>query len=108
MENQNLVLPQQDGTLRLPLRQITYIEGERNYSYIHLSNGSKELSSKNLAYFEDILVDKNFYRAHRSFLVNKYHIKELIESHFVLNNKLEIPISRRNGTEAKAWFLGLE
>ena len=80
----------------------------RNYSYIHLSNGSKELSSKNLAYFEDILVDKNFYRAHRSFLVNKYHIKELIESHFVLNNKLEIPISRRNITEAKAWFLGLE
>ena len=108
VENQNLVLPQQDGTLRLPLKQITHVESERNYSYIHLSNGSKELSSKNLAYFEDILVDKNFYRAHRSFLVNKYHIKELIESHFVLNNKLEIPISRRNGTEAKAWFLGLE
>ncbi|MBK8736113.1 MAG: LytTR family transcriptional regulator DNA-binding domain-containing protein [Saprospiraceae bacterium] len=30
-----------------------------------------------------MLVDKNFYRAHRSFLVNKYHIQELIESRFV-------------------------
>ncbi|MFZ1845603.1 MAG: response regulator, partial [Saprospiraceae bacterium] len=47
IENQKLVLPQQNGTLRLPLKQITHIEGERNYSYIHLSNGNKELSSKN-------------------------------------------------------------
>ncbi|MBK8633622.1 MAG: response regulator [Saprospiraceae bacterium] len=45
VENQKLVLPTH-GTLRLPLKQITHIEGERNYSYIYLSNGSRELSSK--------------------------------------------------------------
>ena len=61
VEDQKLVLPTQNGTLRLPLKQITHIEGERNYSYIYLSNGSRELSSKNLAYFEDILIDKNFF-----------------------------------------------
>jgi two-component system, LytTR family, response regulator len=87
VENQKLVLPQQNGTLRLRLNQITHIEGERNYSYIHLLNGNRELSSKNLAYFEDILIDKNFFRSHRSYLVNRYHIKVLIEDHFVLKNK---------------------
>lgn len=58
VDNQKLVLSTQNGMLRLPLKQITHIEGERNYSYIYLSNGSRELSSKNLAYFEDMLIDK--------------------------------------------------
>ena len=90
--------------LRLPLKQITHIEGERNYSLIHLSNGLRELSSKNLAYFEDILIDKNFFRSHRSYLVNKYQIDKLKGDHFVLKNGFQIPISRRKATEANTWF----
>ncbi len=107
-EEQKLILPQQNGTLRLPLKQITHIEGERNYSIIHLSKGKKELSSKNLAYFEEILIDKKFYRCHRSHLVNGFHIKALTKGNFVLTNGTEIGISRRKETEAKAWFFGLE
>lgn len=108
VENQKLVLPQQNGTLRLPLKQITNIEGERNYSYIQMSNGNRELSSKNLAYFEEILMDKKFFRCHRSFLINKYHIEGIKDGQFVLKNGREIPISRRKGGEAEAWFFGLE
>ncbi len=108
VENQKLVLTTQNGTLRIPLKQITHIEGERNYSYIHLSNGSQKLSSKNLAYFEDILIDKNFFRSHRSYLVNRYHIKTIKEGQFILKNGIEIPISRRKETEAKTWFFILE
>jgi len=104
VEDQKLVLPTQNGTLRLPLKQITHIEGERNYSYIYLSNGSRELSSKNLAYFEDILIDKNFFRSHRSYLVNRYHINTLKNDQFVLKNGIEIPISRRKIIEADTWF----
>ncbi|MBK8701927.1 MAG: response regulator transcription factor [Saprospiraceae bacterium] len=108
VENQKLVLSTQSGTLRLPLKQITHIEGERNYSYIHFSNGSRELSSKNLAYFEDILLDKSFFRSHRSYLVNKYHIDALKNELFVLKNGTEIPISRRKKTEADSWFFSAE
>lgn len=102
--DQKLILPTQNRTLRLPLKQITYIEGVRNYSYIYLSNGSRELSSKNLAYFEDILIDKSFFRCHRSYLVNKYHIDAIKNDQFVLKNATEIPISRRKKTEAESWF----
>ncbi|MBL7701301.1 MAG: response regulator transcription factor [Ferruginibacter sp.] len=104
VEDQKLILPTQNGTLRLPLKQITHIEGERNYSYIHLSNGSRELSSKNLAYFEDILIDKNFFRSHRSYLVNRYHIDALKNDQFFLKNGVEVPISRRKRSEADSWF----
>lgn len=102
--DQKLLLSTQNGTLRLPLKQITHIEGDRNYSYIHLSTGSRELSSKNLAYFEDILIDKSFFRSHRSYLVNRYHIDALKNDHFILKNGSEIPISRRKLKEAESWF----
>lgn len=104
VDDQKLVLPTQSGTLRFALKQITHIEGERNYSYIHLSNGTRELSSKNLAYFEDILLDKSFFRSHRSYLVNKYHIAALKDDLFVLKTGVGIPISRRKKTEANSWF----
>lgn len=105
IEDQKLVLPTQTGTLRFALKQITHIEGERNYSYIHLLNGTRELSSKNLAYFEDILVDKNFFRCHRSHLVNRYHIEEFKNEHFLMKNGLEIPVSRRKKLHADIWFI---
>lgn len=104
VEDQKLVLPTQHGTLRLPLKHITYLEGERNYSYIHLSNGTRELSSKTLAYFEDILIDKHFFRSHRSYLVNKYHIEAITGDRFVLKGGGEVPISRRKRAEAETWF----
>jgi two-component system LytT family response regulator len=106
VDEQKLVLPTQTGTLRFALKQITHIEGVRNYSYIYLSNGSRELSSKNLAYFEDILIDKGFFRSHRSYLVNKTHIGVLKGDNFVLKSGVEIPVSRRKKTEADAWFFG--
>ncbi len=104
IDDQKLVLPTQTGTLRFALKQITHIEGVRNYSYIYLSNGTRELSSKNLAYFEDILLDKSFFRSHRSYLVNKYHIATLKDDQFILKSGVEIPISRRKKTEANEWF----
>ncbi|MFZ1791461.1 MAG: LytTR family DNA-binding domain-containing protein [Saprospiraceae bacterium] len=104
VENQKLVLPTHNGTLRLPLKQITHIEGERNYSYIYLSNGSRELSSKNLAYFEDILADKGFFRSHRSYLINRYHIDSLKDDFFILKNGLEIPIARRKKGDARGFY----
>jgi two-component system LytT family response regulator len=94
----------QEGTLKIPLRQISHIEGDRNYSYIHLSNGRNELSSKTLGYFEEILSDKGFLRCHRSFLVSKNQIEQLTTSEFKLKNETTIPISRRKLTVAKDWF----
>lgn len=102
--DQKLILQTQSGILRFPLKQIIKIESERNYSNIYLTNGTKELSSKNLAYFEDILDDKGFLRCHRSFLVNKYHIETHKNDLFVLKNGSEIPISRRKKTESEYWF----
>lgn len=107
VEEQKLVLPTQQKLLKIPLKQISYIESDRNYSYIHLTNGEKELSSKTLSYFEEMLNEKGFYRCHRSYLINQHHIKSLSNASFKLVDKIEIPISRRKKAEAKTWYAQL-
>ncbi len=105
VEEQSLLLQTQQGTLRLALKHIVKIEGERNYSYIYLSDNTKELSSKTLGYFEDILADKGFIRCHRSFLVNRFHIDSIQnQDSFLLKDSSRVPISRRKKSDAKKWF----
>lgn len=104
-EDQMLILQTQSGELKIALKQIIRIEGERNYSYIYLANNVKKLSSKTLGHFEEILSNKGFYRCHRSFLVNRVHVKDIEnKSEFILTNDVRIPISRRKKTEAVSWY----
>lgn len=81
------------------------IEGERNYSYIYLSNQSKKLASKALAHFEEILSNQVFFRYHRSFLVNGHHIRSIGNNgHFLLSDDTVVPISWKKKKKAAAWF----
>lgn len=105
VEDQSFLLQTQKGTLRLFLRNIVKIEGERNYSNIHLSNNKRVLSSKTLGYFEEILSEKGFFRCHRSFLINRYHIDHLGKSNFILKDQTQVLVSRRKKSEAKRWFM---
>jgi two-component system LytT family response regulator len=109
VSDQTLFLQTQKGTLRLHLKRIVKIEGNRNYSYLHLSDNTKLLSSKTLGFFEEILSDKHFFRCHRSYLVNGVFIKGIKKAtHFLLKNDSEVPISRRKKNAAKSWLLSLK
>lgn len=103
ISEQTLVLKTQQGELHLQLKDIVYVEGERNYSYIHLANNKKELLSKTLSHLEELLDDKGFYRCHKSYLVNKVHIVTAKNSLIILTGNLEIPISRRKKLLFKMW-----
>ena len=105
--NHQLNLQTQEGELNLTLKNIIRIEGERNYSYIYLTNGKKKLIAKTLADFEDLLKDKRFFRCHKSFLVNDFHINSVRNStNLVMSDGLEIPISRRKKDDFKIWYEG--
>lgn len=104
-EDQRLALETQNGLFSLPLKEIVFIEGDRNYSVIHQKNGTKELTSKTLGYFDDLLAEDGFFRSHRSFLVNSIFINEIQQEEFVLKNETKIPISRRKKSAAKVLFL---
>ena len=104
-KDKKLILQTQEGTVQLPLKSIIRIEGERNYSYIHLINGKRKLTTKTLGDLEDLLNDKGFFRCHRSHLINSIHIKSYPNKFsIILQDDVEVPIARRKKEEFKLWF----
>ena len=100
-----LTLKTQKGELYLTLKDIIYVEGDRNYSNIHLINGRKELVAKTLSSLEELLEDKGFFRCHKSYLVNKSHIQNNQKSFEIeLTNTIILPISRRKQSDFKNWI----
>lgn len=105
VSDQTLVLKTQQGELHLQLKNILYIEGDRNYSNIHLKQHKKELVSKTLSDLEELLENKGFFRCHKSYLVNRDHISSGSNSfQVVLSNGISLPISRRKKDAFKNWY----
>lgn len=103
--DQTLILNTQQGELHLALNDIILIEGDRNYSYVHLTQNKKELVSKTLSHLEELLEDKGFFRCHKSYLINKSHLASNRHSlSVVLSNGQNIPISRRKKEAFKNWL----
>ncbi|MBO3697297.1 LytTR family DNA-binding domain-containing protein [Roseivirga sp. E12] len=103
-EDQLLILKVQEGEFCKPLKDIICIEGDRNYSRIKLVGGSAELVAKTLSYFEELLEDKDFFRIHKSTVINRLHISKVKNEFIVLSTGEEIAISRRRKSDFIAWF----
>lgn len=105
VSDQTLVLQTHEKELRITLKNITYLEAARNYSYIHLSGNKKNLCTKTLSNLEGLLKDKGFFRCHKSFMVNRIHILSLEKNNMlVLSDGKEIPLARRKRDAFKEWF----
>jgi hypothetical protein len=59
---------------------VAYIEGENNYSYIHLYPKEILKTSKTLLFYEKLLANHGFFRC-KSYLINRLYIKEIREGH---------------------------
>lgn len=79
-------------------QEIDYIFLFKGFTILVMNNGSNEVIDLPLAKIERMLSDHNFFRIHRSYLVNLAKIKELR----INDNRLlvrmrghELPVSRR-------------
>jgi DNA-binding LytR/AlgR family response regulator len=83
---------------RLQLSDIRYIEGNGDYVAIHLVNKSKILSLQTLTQMMARLPDCDFYRVHRSFIVNLKHVDTVEKDHLLIGDAdITIGKSYRNG-----------
>lgn len=109
VSSHQLVLRTQQGEIRLAIKNIIRVEGDRNYSYIYLKDGSKKLVTKTLSDLEALLANKGLFRCHRSHLVNFSKISD-VKSHLylIMSDGVEVPISRRKKEAFMRWFEGKE
>lgn len=64
-----------EGFLFIHINDILYCHAAGNYTEFYLNNNQKILSSYTLGYYDELLSDHNFFRPHRSYLINLSHIK---------------------------------
>ncbi|NUM31832.1 MAG: response regulator transcription factor [Bacteroidetes bacterium] len=101
--NGRLIIDTHGKTYFINISNIFYLKAERVYSKI-IYDEKSVLVSKSTNYFENILQNLNFFRTHRSYLVNLNQVKDLLKknnsSFFVrMKNLDEIILSRQHKKE---------
>lgn len=94
-----LTIPTAEGFLFVTIADILYCHAVGNYTEFHLPRQQKIVSSHNLGYYNELLSEHNFFRVHRSSLVNMAHIKMYKRGDggsIIMNDGEEIEVSRSN------------
>jgi two-component system LytT family response regulator len=95
--NKKIVLPVANGYEILNLRDICYLKAEGSYTQIISKNNAGLLASKNLKHFQFVLEGAgNFFRVHRSIIVNIHFVKKLLRNEgaaLILETGAEIPVA---------------
>lgn len=86
-----------EGLIFVLTKEIVYCKAESNYTSIVLLNGKKTLVSKTLKDIDELLTGKDFFRAHKSYLININHIIKFVKGeggYVVMADNEEITIAR--------------
>jgi two-component system LytT family response regulator len=92
-----IVLPMGDEVKFASLNQISFLQAEGAYVYVYFSNGEKALVSKKLGEFDFLLESTQFFKPHRSYIINMKEVEKYVKSeggYIVMQNDEQIPLSR--------------
>lgn len=84
-----------------------YLEGEGNYTSIVFADGTKYVDTKSIGVYEDILNPQQFFRIHKSHIVNIAYVKEFLndDGHFaVMKDNTRLAISRLRVSQFLSFF----
>lgn len=86
---------------------ITWLESDSNYTHIHLMDGKKITSAKTLKEYQDQLPVSNFYRIHKTILINMQNVERYVRgenAYVVMKDKSCLEVSRRKKTDFLLYF----
>lgn len=102
VRNQRLAIPTAKGILFINIHDIIYCQGQGNYTLVHTCSGDKHMVGKTLKEYDSILTEHNFFRIHKSFLINLNEIKGYIQgdnSVVIMSNDDNLMLSKRRREE---------
>ncbi|MBN8695488.1 MAG: response regulator transcription factor [Bacteroidetes bacterium] len=92
-------IPDGDGLVFINLSDIIRCDSDGNYTYFILTSGKKIIASRTLGEYEQLFSDDNFFRVHRSHLINLEHVKKYIKGeggYVIMSDNSQVEVSRRN------------
>lgn len=93
---QKIMLPTMEGFEIVPISTILYCEAVDNFTRFHFDNSNPLLICRTLKYFEDILKVHQFFRIHRSYLINPAYVVRYSKGkggYVTMKNNQELEIS---------------
>ncbi|MCE7935946.1 MAG: DNA-binding response regulator [Chlorobi bacterium CHB2] len=95
-----LIVPSLHGFSVIAVDDILHCKAENNYTSIHLRTGENVLACKPLKEYDELLDGSEFFRVHKSFLVNLQHVRGFVRSDLgggtvMLTGGISVEVSRR-------------
>jgi two-component system LytT family response regulator len=98
-----LALPTLKGTFFYKPEEIIRLEGEGNYTKFYFTDKTFLLTTYTMKNYEDILINYDFLRVHKSHLVNKEHIVNYTaDGMLTMSDHSRVEISRRRKADVIA------
>lgn len=94
-----VIIPSVEGYLVIPTQDIIYCHSNSNYTEFQLINNRRITSGYTMAHFEEMLRGHNFFRVHRSYMINLAFVKMYKKGDggtVIMNDGYEIEVSRSN------------
>lgn len=101
-EFKKIALPTTEGLEFYLVKDILRCEADRAYCIFHLTDKRKIVVSKSLKEYEEILSDANFFRVHKSNMVNVGHIVKYVKGkggHVILSDNSLVNVAVRKKDE---------
>ena len=92
-----LIVKSDKKMIKINLKEIIYIESLKDYVIIHLTD-KRIVTKQKISFLEQKLMENNFIRIHRSFLVSTSKITAFTPGHIEINGQ-ELPIGRSYKSE---------
>jgi two-component system LytT family response regulator len=95
--DKKLVLSMSDQFLFVELKDIIRLEAEDYYTWFYIRNRDRVLISKNLGEYEELLCEHDFYRVHKSHLINLNQVQKVLKGDggiVVMSDNSQVPISK--------------
>lgn len=106
-EVKSIVISDKGYQTKIDLKNIIAFEAKESYCCLH-TIGKKYVASKNLKHFETILTEnKNFFRVHKSWLINMDFMKNYSKSNLEINleNNIVAKLSKYKKAEFETVFV---
>ena len=97
-----IVLKTAESIHVIALKDLVFCESERSYSKFWLNDGKMIMVSKPLKEYEDVLCSNNFFRTHKSYIINCQYIERFERNDggtIILRNDRRIPVAYRKKSE---------
>ena len=94
-------------TFSFKIKEIVYIEGDRNYQKVVLKDKSSQNIRVPLGQLEDKLKDHGFIRIHKGYLLNYLYIRSIEGEEVYLTTGISLPMAKKRKDEIMKQYLAI-